>query len=53
MQGQTAVTQKLVVYVHNFHLSLSLSFSASLPNPFWNGSDESSLHPVVWKAALS
>lgn len=30
-----------------------LPHSVHLPQPFWNGGYESSLHPVVWKAALS
>lgn len=31
----------------------SLPQSVHLPQPFWNGGYESSLHPMVWKAALS
>lgn len=30
-----------------------LPYSVHLPSPSWDGGYESSLHPVVWKAALS
>lgn len=51
MQGQTVVTRELVVYACDFQPSPILSVAPS--NLLWNGGNESSLHPVVWKGGLA